>query len=62
MRGMLARILPTRNGNRQQVAGALRGYKRTDPTYKEWKRGAINTYAYSPRRTDPTYKEWKQFI
>ena len=32
----------------------------TDPTYKEWKLGAIsNTETWGLTHTDPTYKEWK---
>ena len=35
---LLARILPTRNGNGKKVSGILRMIGGTDPTYKEWKR------------------------
>ena len=34
---LLARILPTRNGNGKKVSGILRMIGGTDPTYKEWK-------------------------
>ena len=36
--GQTARILPTRNGNREVFGSeAKRPRPRTDPTYKEWK-------------------------
>ena len=34
-----ARILPTRNGNRPKGQDPIKISRRTDPTYKEWKRG-----------------------
>ena len=33
--------------------------RRTDPTYKEWKRSCEALGGRVALRTDPTYKEWK---
>ena len=38
----------------------LLAVRRTDPTYKEWKRCANALHASWLYRTDPTYKEWKR--
>ena len=51
--------LPTRNGNAQSGLPSVCGFRRSQPTYKEWKRRGPVPGKHRHLGSQPTYKEWK---